>query len=68
MDWTTIASFAAGLVSGFTLKIIIDVQVRRSSRDSSVNARHGGVAQSNNRAGGDLIVGDKAGRDVNKRD
>lgn len=67
MDWTTIASFVAGLVSGFTLKIIIDVQVRRSSQAISADARHGGVAQSNNRAGGDVIGGDKAGRDVNKR-
>ena len=65
MDWTTIASFLAGLASGFALKIVIDLRLSRTSRDTS-SADRGGISQTGNRAGGDVMAGDKAGRDIKK--
>lgn len=49
---THVATFLAGLGTGWTLKVVISNRSSRSSRTSVVSQRH-------NRAGGDIVAGDK---------
>lgn len=48
----SIVSFIVGLISGFTLKVVVD---RSTKRTTTVNQR-------NNKAGRDIIGGDKKDR------
>lgn len=58
MDWASaIGGFITGLVSGYTIKLAIDI--RRSSRRStgSIENSPGSVVQSGNVAGGHIAGG-----------
>ena len=58
MDWAIgIASFIAGLASGFTLKVAIDFRSKKNVSSSTAEAKGGSVAQSGNVAGGHIAGG-----------
>ncbi|WP_146144799.1 hypothetical protein [Phreatobacter cathodiphilus] len=58
MEWAIgVASFLAGLVSGFSLKLAIDVRNRRNVSAPTAAANDGSVAQSGNFAGGHIAAG-----------
>jgi hypothetical protein len=58
MEWMIgVGSFLAGLVSGFSLKMVIDVRSKNVSTPTA-QAMDGSVAQSGNVAGGHIAAGD----------
>lgn len=54
--WTHIATFLAGLATGWTLKVVISNRSNRSHRATF-------VSQKGNMAGGDIVGGDKSTRE-----
>ncbi|WP_349781134.1 hypothetical protein [Xanthomonas arboricola] len=57
MDWlTAVLSFLTGLLTGWTLKVVVN-------KRSTLNKRVTKVTQSGNAAGGDIVAGD-----VNRRE
>ncbi|MBF3842809.1 MULTISPECIES: hypothetical protein [Burkholderia] len=54
--WTHIATFLAGLATGWTLKVVISNRSNRSHRATF-------VSQKGNTAGGDIVGGDKSTRE-----
>ena len=58
MEWAIgIGSFIAGLVSGFSLKVAIDVRSRKNVSTPTAKATDSSVAQSGNVAGGHIAGG-----------
>jgi hypothetical protein len=58
MEWAVgIGSFVAGLVSGFTLKVAIDVRSKKNVNAPTATAKDASVAQSGNVAGGHIAGG-----------
>jgi hypothetical protein len=58
MEWAiAIGSFVAGLVSGFTLKIAVDVRSKKNVSTPTAMAKDASVAQSGNVAGGHIAGG-----------
>jgi hypothetical protein len=58
MEWAIgIGIFLAGLVSGYTLKVAIDVRVTKKVSTPTAQASGGSVAQSGNVAGGHIAGG-----------
>lgn len=66
MDWKYILTFLGGLAAGYTIKLVIDVTINRTSSKINASASKGGVSQMGNRTKGPIVGGDYAGRDVNK--
>ncbi len=58
MEWAIgIGSFIAGLVSGFSLKVAIDVRTKKNVSTPTALAKDNSVAQSGNVAGGHIAGG-----------
>lgn len=58
MEWAIgIGIFLAGLVSGYSLKVAIDVRVKKNVSTPTAQATDGSVAQSGNVAGGHIAGG-----------
>jgi hypothetical protein len=57
MDWVAVGSFVAGLIAGYTIKIVVDVRANKSAGRSRAKALDGSVAQSGNVAGGHIAGG-----------
>jgi hypothetical protein len=58
MEWAIgIGSFIAGLVSGFSLKVAIDVRTKKNVSMPTAVAKDSSVAQSGNVAGGHIAGG-----------
>jgi hypothetical protein len=58
MEWAFgIGIFLAGLVSGYSLKVAIDVRVTKKVSTPTAQAKDGSVAQSGNVAGGHIAGG-----------
>ena len=61
MDWAIgVGIFLAGLVSGYTIKVVVDFRVNSGNRSPSSEANDRSVAQTSNKVSGHM-----AGRDVN---
>jgi hypothetical protein len=59
MDWiVAVAIFVAGLFSGYTIKVGLDIRSEKSVRNPTASASDGSVAQSGNVAGGHIAGGD----------
>lgn len=59
MEWAIgVGSFIAGLASGFSLKVAIDVRSKKNVSTPTAQATGGSVAQSGNVAGGHIAGGD----------
>lgn len=58
MDWAIgIGSFIAGLFSGVTLKVAIDIRTKKNVSTPTTIAKDSSVAQSGNVAGGHIAGG-----------
>lgn len=58
MEWAIgIGSFIAGLATGFSLKVAIDVRSKKNISAPTADAKRGSVAQSGNTAGGHIAGG-----------
>lgn len=58
MEWAIgVGIFLAGLVSGYSLKVAIDVRVTKKVSTPTAQATDGSVAQSGNVAGGHIAGG-----------
>ena len=63
MDWANfIEGLVAGCAGGVTFKTVIDIRRTKKSVRSTVDTSMGNVTQRDNVVGGDI-----AGRDINKR-
>lgn len=61
MEWAiSVGIFLAGLLSGYTIKVVVDLRVNTGNRALRSDAHDRSVAQTGNKAGGHI-----AGRDVN---
>jgi hypothetical protein len=59
MEWAIgIGSFIAGLFSGVTLKVAIDIRTKKNVSTPTAVAKDNSVAQSGNVAGGHIAAGD----------
>jgi hypothetical protein len=66
MDWVAVGSFFAGLIAGYTVKVVVDVRANKSVGQAHAEASEGSVAQSGNVAGGH-IAGGNIKTDSNER-
>lgn len=58
MEWAIgIGIFLAGLVSGYSLKVAIDVRLTKKVSTPTAQAKDGSVSQSGNVAGGHIAGG-----------
>ena len=59
MEWIVAAAiFAAGVLSGYTIKVVIDVRSKNRNSNNKASSRENSVTQSGNKAGGHIAVGD----------
>lgn len=58
MEWAiAVAIFVAGLLSGYTIKVALDIRTKKSIQSPSASAKDNSVAQSGNVAGGHIAGG-----------
>jgi hypothetical protein len=57
MNWVAVGSFFAGLVGGYTVKIVVDIRANKSVGQAYAEASDESVAQSGNVAGGHIAGG-----------